>query len=616
MGNKAEINRLEQKFSDTENLVATPGIIVNGYDNGRIPILISAPHTIRYTRADGEVKLPELYTGALTRWLHAKVHAHIVYRTGFSDDPVLSEAYYREGIRRVLEHHKIALFIELHGCKDSHGFDIEIGTNDGDNIVQHKHIEWLLQEFFEKEGIGNVVINEKFKASEDYTNCKWVHDTFGISAIQIEISHAHRKREDLDKFFDVAAALQKFIEYLAPVAAHELLICSLRETKRIAPHNRLDLRIAAAANIEIGTNYFLDRIDNHCVVTTTKVMPGEGQLPVAEVTKRVFERRESDNKIVALVAHASAEATYLKPPHERILEMNECIISGDLSKALDNPEGIRIKSRYNKSIGYFKVVETREKTGKFVYLHYAQRKLLGLEIPNILTAPKYNELCSRDEIFRDKYEQQDTKYRFKITETEEYHELSKIFKQHHGKFDVSAFNGEEPGNKKQFFDSVIGKKEISLMACRALSIDESKKIVRVSKDNLKVLGVEEGDKIIIESHLGIVKAIVLCFENAAYLATENGFSDGADSEFVISIPVSLRGEIGLGDIGQIVRVKRDTYFLLMKNINTQFFSVLGLVIAIFSLPDSWGDYFKSCLTIVLLPVILWLTFSKERSKVS
>lgn len=577
--------------------------------NGKYPILISAPHTIKHTNLLGKEKLPEYYTGSLAKYLSLFTNVFLIYKTG-NKSKSDSDIIYRKAIRNIIEENHIELFIELHGCKDTYGFDIEIGTDNGKNTNRHQNIDLLLSNFFKLNNINNIEINKKFKASKDYTNSKWVNKQFNVSSLQIEISYQYRNKENL---VSVSKGLYDFIKYLKPIVNYNVLFGEINKTNKIKPLNRLE--IVNNNNLTVNHYYFLDRpFENSSLLLKEISSKNDIPFPVFRITKRMLQKRNFKNKFAALIYKDNITTKYLKPPFEEILKQDECLISVKLWIELNKPKYILIKS--SDILAKLKVKKTVKRNGNYVFLNYFQRKLLKLEMPHKITNYDFNKFKTINEELANAYEVKNDFYILKELGRDEFYKLSLIYKKNFGSFLVYATNKKRLFNPKILLDFFIGVKKITLRSCRSYGVDEANNIVRISKDNGKVLGIDEGDIIIIKSFTNSIKAKALFFENTEYIFKENGIIDENDIEYLISIPISLRGKLNIYDVGEVVSIKRDTYFLLLKNINTQFFSLIGMVITIFTLPEKiLPENLKVYVIFVLLPFVFWLTFSKERSRI-
>ena len=104
---------------------------------GNIPILISAPHTVRQYRND-EIKASDYLTGALALSLAEQLDCFALVRNcNNQDDPnfpigkTLPEAntMYLQYLLDMIKLYDIQLVIDLHGCSDKRNFDCSIWSD-------------------------------------------------------------------------------------------------------------------------------------------------------------------------------------------------------------------------------------------------------------------------------------------------------------------------------------------------------------------------------------------------------------------------------------------------------------------------------------------------------
>lgn len=177
----------------------------------------------------------------------------------------------------------------------------------------------------------------------------------------------------------------------------------------------------------------------------------------------------------------------------------------------------------------------------------------------------------------------------------------------------------------------VGDKTIELKCARPYNIDEGNRIVRMTPDNMMILGIEPTDKVIISYGDKETRARVLPYDlgnewaeitNTNYLLE----SEKGEMEFLVGIPTSIRAELGIPGINVNIEVHRDTRYLFKKNLNLQF---LPLVAMLFTISDYCISYFGNIamplwlrvmfpivLTLILSPVAFWFVFSVERNKVN
>lgn len=173
--------------------------------NGDIPILLSAPHAVKQIR-EGKVKLEDALTGAIVEYLCVNAGTNGIVRTyNSNDDPNYENTgkalQYKKAILKCISEKNIPILLDVHACKDCYGFDIELGTNYGENINNDEEILEILKSEFSK--IGRVVVDEKFKASKSTTVSNYINKNSDILCVQIEISKKFRREnEDLIKLLN------------------------------------------------------------------------------------------------------------------------------------------------------------------------------------------------------------------------------------------------------------------------------------------------------------------------------------------------------------------------------------------------------------------------------
>lgn len=180
---------------------------------GKIPILISAPHTTEHIR-EGHTKKADIYTGSLALLLHELTDVHVIYSTKISDDPNFVEGgVYKEALRKLIQDHNILYVIDLHGSAINERFDIDLGTINGLSIDLQK-IQ-AIQRTFKKNDINKVTINDTFAGTHPGTIVNFTSQQLQKEAIQIEISKLYRNpREDIDSYYLILKSLIEIVELL------------------------------------------------------------------------------------------------------------------------------------------------------------------------------------------------------------------------------------------------------------------------------------------------------------------------------------------------------------------------------------------------------------------
>lgn len=178
------------------------------WTNGRIPILISAPHATAHYR-QGRMKGEEEYTAALTKLLAQETKAYALYtRYRSQDDPNWDRMTpYKASLQHLIARHNIRFVIDLHGMSNRHNFGIAVGTMNGRSCpnrelliantleahqfvstTEHKvnnygSLQWGQFVFNHSRFTGGVV---------NHTITRFVAETLGIDAVQIELCSSLR----------------------------------------------------------------------------------------------------------------------------------------------------------------------------------------------------------------------------------------------------------------------------------------------------------------------------------------------------------------------------------------------------------------------------------------
>lgn len=180
--------------------------------NGKIPILLSAPHAVKQVR-DGKVKAEDAYTGGITEYLCKVCSCFGIIRTfNEADDPNIDNTGlgfdYKQQILNTIRQNNIKLLLDIHGCNNSHGFDFCIGTNSRKNLNGQNDILDILN--IGLSYIGQTAVDDYFKASLDGNIAKYIAQHTNIPTIQLEISSDFRK--DANYLEQLILSLQIIIE--------------------------------------------------------------------------------------------------------------------------------------------------------------------------------------------------------------------------------------------------------------------------------------------------------------------------------------------------------------------------------------------------------------------
>lgn len=184
------------------------------YKKGNIPVLISAPHTVKQMR-NGEYKKADIYTGALVKTLHDATGAHVIYKTSTNGDEnyTTEDTMYRKKIKEIVENNHIKIIIDLHGMSADKDSDIDIGTGGHihGNLLGKKNILSIVKKSLDD---VNYTVNKYFAAGSNKTISSYCSSTLGIPTLQIEVNGKYRS-SDSENFTYMANNLEEMINDLS-----------------------------------------------------------------------------------------------------------------------------------------------------------------------------------------------------------------------------------------------------------------------------------------------------------------------------------------------------------------------------------------------------------------
>lgn len=178
------------------------------YKIGDIPVLLTAPHTMKQIKEDGTVKLAEPYTKAIAKYVSNKTNCSYLIKTKDTmiDANKDAEDEFKKLLIKIIEENNIKLVLDLHGSSRDREFDVELGTLN--NIsADYSTINELKEAFLENE-ISNVVINEPFKGGGI---TRYIYGMTDIDVIQIEINRNYRDIELIDNLEKLCNSIISFI---------------------------------------------------------------------------------------------------------------------------------------------------------------------------------------------------------------------------------------------------------------------------------------------------------------------------------------------------------------------------------------------------------------------
>ena len=209
------IYELNQKYMANDG----NGIYASGPNytiiNGNIPILLSAPHAVRSFKS-GKAKGSDALTGSIVEYLCSRTGAFGIIRTFNLNDEPNSEnnghgLEYKKAIINLVNTKDIGGFIDIHGCKETHPFDFDIGTNNGLNLNgTPEYLDIILKRL---SAIGKAVVDKEFKASLDTNICNYIGRRTNLPALQIEINS--RMRKNTKNLLELLGCFDRIIKELS-----------------------------------------------------------------------------------------------------------------------------------------------------------------------------------------------------------------------------------------------------------------------------------------------------------------------------------------------------------------------------------------------------------------
>lgn len=159
---------------------------------GSTPIVFCAPHAKRFQRKNGSFKPGEPSTGELALLMAKRLKAVALVQN--SGDPV---PQFRQ---RLKNNYPGYVLVDLHGMKDDHGIDVNLGVGLRPSAKVQK-LNAAIMEAVMASGFG-VSVNNPFPAIKKRTLTRYFQ-SLGHTAVQVEmtrrIRNSHREMEKLCK---------------------------------------------------------------------------------------------------------------------------------------------------------------------------------------------------------------------------------------------------------------------------------------------------------------------------------------------------------------------------------------------------------------------------------
>ncbi|SCY30949.1 N-formylglutamate amidohydrolase [Alkaliphilus peptidifermentans] len=206
------VSELEEQFK-INNYYGDKSRGIYNYKRGSIPIMVSAPHSVKQIR-NNNVKAADVGTGGIAIVLHELTDCHVIYRTFTANGDAnrdLNCNYKRELVKKLAKNN-IKYLIDLHGMRRDRPHDIDVGTLNG--LTTDWITDNLIIDKFTTHGIKDVRFNYLFDGTPRGTVTRTVYQQLGIICFQLELNERYRNPEEEENMIAIINSLKYLILYL------------------------------------------------------------------------------------------------------------------------------------------------------------------------------------------------------------------------------------------------------------------------------------------------------------------------------------------------------------------------------------------------------------------
>ena len=183
---------------------------------GTLPVLVSAPHAVRYYRQK-RIKISDEFTGSIVYLLNKLTgcHALAVTKLYCGDPNVDNPCLFKERINEICSREKVKLVLDIHGATREHKFDVDLSTNSGKTLLTKVKMLETLDLNFQTFGLIRLSHNHSAAFGLN-TVTNYVARELEIPAVQLEINKQYRvPAQNPQGFHRMLGALVKSIKELA-----------------------------------------------------------------------------------------------------------------------------------------------------------------------------------------------------------------------------------------------------------------------------------------------------------------------------------------------------------------------------------------------------------------
>lgn len=159
---------------------------------GKLPVLVSAPHAVRYCR-QRKIKMSDQFTGSIAYLLQQLTGCHAIAAAKlYGGDPNTDNpCIYKERIAGICARHKVKLVLDLHGAARERDFDADFGTDGGKTLLHQARLPAILERNFQELGLSKISRDHAGAIGPDAV-AAYVARELGIPAVQLDINKQYR----------------------------------------------------------------------------------------------------------------------------------------------------------------------------------------------------------------------------------------------------------------------------------------------------------------------------------------------------------------------------------------------------------------------------------------
>jgi len=183
--------------------------------NGKNNILISVPHGVYQTR-NGIYKFAEIGSLALALELKDKTNSFFIAKTknNFDDANFDEKSAYKDDLKEIIKNNNIRYVLDFHGMAKKRQWDVNLGTNIGNNINKNEAAFNKLVAILE-ENAFKVSIDNPFMGSGNTISNFAKREFPNIFSLQVEINcDLTNEIKNSKKLLKLVNCFEEWLNYL------------------------------------------------------------------------------------------------------------------------------------------------------------------------------------------------------------------------------------------------------------------------------------------------------------------------------------------------------------------------------------------------------------------